>query len=87
MGSLGVLLEQIGRPSVQRIVYVDGPAILEWSSVRHQAPDVQFLRAVFAQLWVEGFIATPAGRAVYPSGPSAVLPSGALHCPGRGEVR
>lgn len=57
MGSLGVLLEQLGRPSVQRIVYVDGPAILEWSSVRHRAPDFQFLRAVFAQLRSEGFIA------------------------------
>ncbi len=57
MGSLGELLEQIGRPGVRQIVYVDGPAILEWSSVRHRAPDVQFLRAVFAQLRAEGFIA------------------------------
>ena len=57
IGSLGVLMEQLGRPSVQRIVYVDGPVVLEWSSVRHWAPDFQFLRAVFAQLRSEGFIA------------------------------
>ena len=57
MGSLGVLMEQLGRPSVQRIVYVDGPVVLGWSHARRRAPDFQFLRAVFAQLRAEEFIA------------------------------
>ncbi len=56
MASLGVLLEEMGRPSVQRIVYWDGPAVLGWSDVRRQAPDLQFLRTVFAQLLAEGLI-------------------------------
>ncbi len=56
MASLGVLLEQLGRPSVQRIVYADGPIVLGWARVRHGAPDFQFLHAVFAQLCAEGVI-------------------------------
>ena len=56
MASLGVLLEQMGHPSVQRIVCVDGPAVLDWVSVRRHAPDLQFLRTVFAQLQAEGAI-------------------------------
>lgn len=56
MASLGVLLEQLGRPSGQRIVYVDGPIVLGWSHARHGAPDFQFLHAVFAQLQAEGVI-------------------------------
>lgn len=56
MASLGVLLDQLGRPSVQRIVCVDGPAVLGWASVYHRAPDKQFLRSVFEQLQAEGVL-------------------------------
>ena len=57
VASLGVLLDQVGHPSVQQIVYRDGPTVLGWSYVSHQAPDMQFLRSVFAQLQAEGVIA------------------------------
>jgi len=50
MASLEVLLEQLGHPGVQRIVYADGPIVLGWARARHGAPDFQFLHAVFAQL-------------------------------------
>ncbi len=56
VASLGVLLEQMGRPSVQRIVYVDGPAVLGRLAVYRHAPDLQFLRTVFTQLRAEGAI-------------------------------
>ena len=56
VASLGVWLEQMGRPSVQRIVYLDGPAVLEGSHVYRQPPDKQFLRSVFTQLRAEGLI-------------------------------
>ena len=56
MGSLGVLLEQVGHPGVQRIVYADGPIVLGWARARHGAPDFQFLHAVFAQLRAEGVL-------------------------------
>lgn len=56
MVSLDVLLEQLGRPSVQRIVYADGPIVLGWARVRHEAPDFQFLHAVFVQLRSEGVL-------------------------------
>ncbi len=56
LASLDVLLDQLGRPSVQRIVYADGPIVLGWSRVRHGAPDFQFLHSVFAQLYAEGVI-------------------------------
>ncbi len=56
MASLGVLLDQLGRPSVQRIVCVDGPVVLGWSHARRRAPDFQFLHSVFAQLYAEGVI-------------------------------
>lgn len=56
MASLGVLPDQLGRPSVQRIVYVDGPIVLGWSRAHRQSPGTQFLHAVFAQLCAEGVI-------------------------------
>ena len=56
MASLGVLLEQLGHPSVQRIVYADGPIVLGWARARRQSPDFQFLHAVFVQLRSEGVL-------------------------------
>ena len=56
MASLEVLLEQLGHPGVQRIVYADGPAVLGWARARHGAPDFQFLHAVFTQLRAEGVL-------------------------------
>lgn len=51
--SLRVLTEQLGRPSVQRIVS-DGPAILGPFRVRHGTLGPQFLHTVFEQLVAEG---------------------------------
>ncbi len=56
LASLGVLLDQMEYPSVQRIVYVDGPAVLGRADVYHRAPDKQFLRTVFEQLQAEGVL-------------------------------
>ena len=66
MASLEVLLEQIGHPGVQRIVYADGPTVLGWARARRQSPDFQFLRAVFVQLRAEGVLQTlPLDPCVY----------------------
>ena len=54
--SLRVLMEQLGRPGVQRIVAVEGPAVLDSSRVQHEAPGPQFLRPVFEQLVAEGVL-------------------------------
>ena len=85
VASLGVLLEEMGRPSVQRIVYWDGPVVLGWSDVRRQAPDLQFLRTRLCAVAGRGADTTAAAGPVCPSGPGDMLQSGALHCPGRGE--
>ena len=55
MASLRVLIAQLGRPGVQRIV-ADGPAILGWSSTRQGPLGPQSLRAVCEQLVAEGVI-------------------------------
>ena len=53
--SLRVLAEQLGRPSVQRIVS-DGPVTLGPFRVRQGTLGPQFLRPVFAQLVAEGVL-------------------------------
>ena len=56
LASLRGLIDQLGQPSVQRIVAVDGPAVLDSSHVRHGPLGPQFLRAVCAQLVAEGVL-------------------------------
>ena len=53
LAGLRVLMAQLGRPGVQRIV-ADGPAVLDSSRVRQGAPELEFLRPVFAQLVAAG---------------------------------
>ena len=49
-------IESVADPSVQRIVYIDGPAVLDWPIEQRRAPGLIFLRNVFEQLMSEGFI-------------------------------
>ncbi len=56
LASLRELITQLGHPSVQRIVAVDGPAVLDSSHVRHRPLGPQFLRAVCEQLVAEGVL-------------------------------
>ncbi len=56
LASLRELITQLGHPSVQRIVAVDGPAVLDSSHVRHGPLGPQFLRAVCEQLVAEGVL-------------------------------
>ena len=56
LASLRVLMEQLGRPGVQRIVAVEGPAVLDLSCVRQGPPGPQFLRPVLEQLVAEGVL-------------------------------
>ena len=49
-------LEGILDPTVQRIVYIDGPAVLDWSSEQRRAPTVALLRELFAPLMAAGII-------------------------------
>ena len=49
-------IESVADPSVRRIVYVDGPAVLDWPIEQRRAPGLIFLRNVFEQLMSEGFI-------------------------------
>lgn len=56
LASLRVLMDQLGRPSVQQIV-ADGPVVLDLSRARHGARGPQLLRPVFEQLVAEGVIA------------------------------
>ena len=49
-------IESVADPSVRRIVYIDGPAVLEWPTEQRRAPGLIFLRNVFEQLMSEGFI-------------------------------
>ena len=83
--SLRVLMEQLGRPGVQRIVAVEGPAVLDSSRVRHEAPGPQFLHPVFEQLVAEGVLKPlPLAPPVSP-GVGSLLRGGAPHCPDRDE--
>ena len=43
-------------PSVRRIVYLDGPVVLDWSSERRRAPAIALLRDIFEPLMAEGVI-------------------------------
>ena len=43
-------------PSVRRILYVDGPAVLDWNIVQGSTPALILLREVFEQLMAEGVI-------------------------------
>lgn len=43
-------------PAVQRILYIDAPAVLGMSTIRDNAPGLLFLRTVFTQLMDEGLI-------------------------------
>ena len=49
-------IESVADPSVRRIVYIDGPAVLDWPSMQKRAPGLIFLRKIFEQLMSEGFI-------------------------------
>ena len=49
-------IESVSDPSVRRIVYIDGPAVLNWPTEQRRAPGLIFLRNVFEQLMSEGFI-------------------------------
>lgn len=49
-------LEGILDPSVRRIVYLDGPVVLDWSSERRRAPAIALLREIFEPLMAEGVI-------------------------------
>lgn len=50
-----LLLERILDPSVRRIVYIDGPAVLEWSSERQDLA-LTLLQEIFAPLMAAGII-------------------------------
>ena len=49
-------IENTANPSVERIVYIDGPAVLDRSAIQEHAPGLMFLRNVFEQLMAEGLI-------------------------------
>ena len=49
-------LEGILEPSVRRIVYIDGPAVLDWSSKERREPAMALLRDIFAPLMAAGLI-------------------------------
>ena len=56
---LGVerFLDRLLDPSVRRIMYIDGPAVLDWSSSeRRRAPAFALLREIFEPLMAEGVI-------------------------------
>ena len=53
---VGLFLEGILDPSVRRIVYIDGPAVLDWSSEQRRAPAIALLRELFAPLMAAGII-------------------------------
>ena len=47
---VGMTLERIMDPSVRRIVYIDGPVVLDWSSEQRRAPAIALLRNIFEPL-------------------------------------
>ena len=49
-------IERAADPSVRRILYVDGPAVLDWKVVEGPEPALLLLRNVFEQLIDEGVI-------------------------------
>ena len=56
MTGVDLFLEGIQDPTVQRIVYIDGPAVLDWSSEQRRAPAIALLREIFAPLMAAGII-------------------------------
>ena len=53
---VGMTLERIMDPSVRRIVYIDGPVVLDWSSEQRRAPAIALLRNIFEPLMDAGII-------------------------------
>jgi AcrR family transcriptional regulator len=53
---VGLTLERVMDPSVRRIVYLDGPAVLDWSSEQRRAPAIALLREIIAPLMAAGVI-------------------------------
>ena len=49
-------IESVADPSVQRIVYVDGPAVLDWPIEQRRAPGLILLRDIFKKLMAEGLV-------------------------------
>ena len=56
MAWVGLTLERILDPSVRRIVYIDGPAVLNWSSEQRRAPAIALIRDLIAPLMATGVI-------------------------------
>ncbi len=56
MTGVDLFLEGIQDPTAQRIVYIDGPAVLDWSSEQRRAPAIALLREIFAPLMAAGII-------------------------------
>ena len=56
MTGVDLFLGGILDPTVQRIVYIDGPAVLDWSSEQRRAPAIALLREIFAPLMATGVI-------------------------------
>ena len=56
MTGVDLFLGGILDPTVQRIVYIDGPAVLDWSSERRRAPAIALLQEIFAPLMATGVI-------------------------------
>ncbi len=57
MTGVELFLAAILDPSVRRIVYIDGPAVLvDWSSEQRRAPAIALLRAIFEPLMDAGLI-------------------------------
>ena len=54
--SCQAFVEIVADPSVRRIVYIDGPAVLAWPAEQKGAPGLTFLQRAFEQLMSEGFI-------------------------------
>ena len=53
---VGLTLERILDPSVRRIVYIDGPAVLDWSGEQRRAPAIALIRDLIAPLMATGII-------------------------------
>ena len=53
---VGLTLERVMEPSVRRIVYLDGPAVLDWSNEERRAPAIALLRDLIAPLMATGVI-------------------------------
>lgn len=49
-------IEQVANPDVQRILYIDGPAVLDWDEIRGPEPALQFIGQVFQQLMDAGLM-------------------------------